>query len=180
MAMTATEKARMKEIKERYPFDLKAFVKSASAIHVAEDKENNSIAVTDGYKGFLYNDIKQVLSDMEFIMGCNLFYRDKLEYNRFKQMIIDAAHERMERSDMCLKKGKSVLTFFYSKNALVGVNEEYADMLGDYDIVYGNDGTHPIVGMYEDKPGIFFLILPVRWLRSKQQYDAVCKYHGVD
>ena len=179
MAMTAADKQRMKEIKERYPFDMKAFVKSAKNIHVAENKENDSIAVTDGYKGFLCNNIQQTLSDMAFIQGCDLFYRDKIEYDKFKKMLMDAAQTDLCMSDMHLTKGRDTLSIFYAKNVLVCVNSEYADMIQDCDAVYGVGGTSPIVAVY-DVPGVFFLVLPVRWLRTRQQYDAVCKYHGVD
>ena len=67
MAMTAADKQRMKEIKERYPFDIKTFVKCAEktkhGICIATNKDAGMIGVTDGYIGFLCKNIEQTISE---------------------------------------------------------------------------------------------------------------------
>lgn len=186
MAMTAADKQRMKEIKERYPFDIKAFVKCAEktthGICIATNKDAGMIGVTDGYIGFLCKNIEQTISDLVFLHGADDLDRTKLDYDKFVSLF-EKQDSILYHSDMKLVKANDCLGFYFSldDNLLIPVNAGYIDMLQNPLYVEGVKdfhGTEPIVASYPD--GTQFIILPVKWMRSPEKYKAVCAYHGIE
>lgn len=186
MAMTAADKQRMKEIKERYPFDIKSFVKSAEksehGICITTNKDTDEIGVTNGYIGFLRKGIQQTISDLVFLHGADDLNRGKLDFNKFISMF-ESDNIALFRSDMELVKGDHYLGFYYNseEKILVPVSAGYADILQKplyIESVKNSNGIYAVVASYRD--GTQFIILPVKWMRSGEKYKAVCAYHGIE